>query len=142
MQASIGAESESLQVSKRRMRFELMPFIRVTRVNGADLGNHIDHALGRKIAFLTYLAIALVMDVVLTMQIPLKSDLLPTTETSLITHTEVSALKPIAHAIHPVPPGVGTQTSAGVSPPSAEPLVKCASLQYEYSLPLHTIPLP
>ncbi len=74
MQASIGAESESLQVSKRRMRFELMPFIRVTSVNGADLGNHIDHALGRKIAFLMYLAIALVMDVVLTMQIPLKGE--------------------------------------------------------------------
>src|SRR5262249_39591206 len=72
----------------------------------------------------------------------LSSEALPTTEPPFITHTEVSALKPIAHVIHPAPPGVGTQTSAGVSPPAAEPLAKCASLQYEYSLPLLTIPLP
>jgi hypothetical protein len=64
---------------------------------------------------------------------------LPTTETSFITHTEVSALQPIAHAIHPAPLGVGTQTSAGVSPPSAEPLAKCASLHYEYFLCLHLL---
>jgi hypothetical protein len=61
-------------ISKGRMRFELMPFIRVARVNGADLGDRVDHVLGRKICFLTYEAIALVMDVVSAMQITLKGE--------------------------------------------------------------------
>ena len=74
--------------------------------------------------------------------VPPGSSLLPTTETSFITYSEVSALQTIARAVHWVPPGVGTQTSAGVNPSSAEPRVKCASLHYEYSLFLHTIPLP
>src|SRR5215468_4437826 len=59
-------------ISKGRMRFEVMPFIRVARVNSAHLGNRVDHVLGRKIGFLSDQTIALVMDVVLTMQIPLK----------------------------------------------------------------------
>src|SRR5262252_8680013 len=74
--------------------------------------------------------------------VPPGSNRLPTTETSFITRTEVSACKPIAQAIHPVPPGIGTQTSAGVIPPAAEPLAKWASLHYEYSLWLPTIPPP
>src|SRR5215467_3755242 len=56
------------------MRFELMPFIRGARVNGADLGDRVDYVLGRKIGFLTNQAIALVMDVVSAMQIPLKGE--------------------------------------------------------------------
>jgi len=32
-------------ISQGRMRFELMPLIRVARVNGADLGNGVDHVL-------------------------------------------------------------------------------------------------
>src|SRR5262252_2479608 len=32
-------------ISKGRMRFELMPLIRVARVNGADLGDRVDHVL-------------------------------------------------------------------------------------------------
>src|SRR5262249_25997567 len=61
-------------VSHGRMRFESMPLIRVARVNGADLGNRVDHVLGGKIGFLTDQAIALVMDVVIAMQITLKGE--------------------------------------------------------------------
>src|SRR6516165_3767214 len=53
-------------ISKGRMRFELMPLIRirVARVNGADLGDRVDHVLGGKIRFLSDQAISRVMDVV------------------------------------------------------------------------------
>src|SRR5215467_9392451 len=61
-------------VSHGRMWFELMPLIRVTRVNGADLGDRVDHVLCGKIGLLTDQAIALVMDVVSAMQIPLKGE--------------------------------------------------------------------
>ena|SRR5262245_11965092 len=56
------------------MRFELMPLIRVTGVNGADLGDRVDHMLCGKNRFLTDQAIALVMDVVFAMQITLKCE--------------------------------------------------------------------
>src|SRR5262252_9440046 len=61
-------------ISKGRMRFEVMPLIRVARVNGADLGDRVDHVLRGQRGFLTDEAIALVMDVVLTMQIALKGE--------------------------------------------------------------------
>src|SRR5262249_32568784 len=61
-------------VSHGRMRFELMPLILGARVNGADLGDRVDHVLCGKIGFLTDEAIALVMDVVFTMQISLKCE--------------------------------------------------------------------
>ena len=61
-------------ISKGRMRFELMPLIRVARVNGADLGNRVDHALRGQRGFLTDEAIALMMDVVFAMQITLKGE--------------------------------------------------------------------
>src|SRR5262249_41676941 len=60
---------------KGRMRFELMPLIRLARVNGGDLGDRVDHVLRGKIGLLTYQAIALVMDVVSAMQIPLKGEI-------------------------------------------------------------------
>jgi len=56
------------------MRFELMPLILGSRVNGANLGNRVDHVLCGKIGFLTDQAIAFVMDVVFTMQISLKCE--------------------------------------------------------------------
>src|SRR5215468_9426519 len=61
-------------ISQGRMRFELMPLIRVARVNGADLGNRVDHVLGGKIRFFSDEAIALMMDVILAMQILLKCE--------------------------------------------------------------------
>lgn len=61
-------------ISKGRMCFELMPFIPVASVSSANLGDRVDHVLGRKLGFLSDKAIALVMDVVLTMQIPLKGE--------------------------------------------------------------------
>src|SRR5262249_2838058 len=61
-------------ISKGRMRFELMPLIRVTRVYGADFGNRVDHVLRGQRGFLTDEAIALVMDVVSAMQIPLEGE--------------------------------------------------------------------
>jgi hypothetical protein len=56
------------------MRFELMPFILVARVNGADFGNRVDYVLRGQRGFLTDQAIALVMDVVFAMQITLKGE--------------------------------------------------------------------
>ena len=56
------------------MRFELMPFMRVARVNGADLCNRVDHVLLGQRGFLTYQAIALVMDIVFAVQISLKGE--------------------------------------------------------------------
>ena len=56
------------------MWFELMPLILVARVNGADLGNRVDHVLGGKIRFFSDQAIACVMDVVFAMQISLKGE--------------------------------------------------------------------
>jgi hypothetical protein len=56
------------------MRFELMPLILVARVNGADLGDRVDHVLCGKIGFLSDQAITLVMDVVFAMQISLKGE--------------------------------------------------------------------
>src|SRR5262249_1260618 len=56
------------------MRFELMPLMPVARVNGADLGDRIDHMLRGKIGFLSDQAIALMMDVVLAIQISLKGE--------------------------------------------------------------------
>src|SRR5262245_29198695 len=50
-----------------------MPFILVARVNGADLGNRVDHMLCGKIRFFSDQAIAFVMDVVSAMQILLIS---------------------------------------------------------------------
>ena len=61
-------------ISHRRMRFELMPLIRVARVNGADLGNRVDHVLGGKIRFFSDQAISRVMDVISAMQILLKGE--------------------------------------------------------------------
>src|SRR5215468_6042324 len=61
-------------ISHGRMRFELMPLIRVARVNGADLGDRVDHVLGGKIRFLSDQAISGVMDVVFAMQILLKGE--------------------------------------------------------------------
>src|SRR5215470_17602755 len=61
-------------ISQGRMRFEVTPLIRVARVNGADLGDRVDQALRGQRGFLTNQAIALVMDVVLTMQIMLKGE--------------------------------------------------------------------
>ena len=61
-------------ISQGRMRFEVMPLILIARVNGADLGNRIDDVLRGKLRFFTDEAIALVMDVVLTMQITLKGE--------------------------------------------------------------------
>src|SRR5215471_1728153 len=61
-------------ISHRRMRFELMPLIRAARVNGADLCNGVDHALRGQRGFLTNEAIALMMDVVFTMQITLEGE--------------------------------------------------------------------
>jgi len=52
----------------------LMPLIRVTRVNGADLGNRIDHVLCGKIGFFSDQVISCVMDVVFAMQITLKGE--------------------------------------------------------------------
>src|SRR5499426_4200436 len=59
-------------VSHGRMWFELMPLILVARVNGADLGDRVDHVLRGKTRFCSDQAIALVMDVVSAMQISLK----------------------------------------------------------------------
>src|SRR5262249_11450050 len=59
-------------VSQGRMRFELMPLIPVARVNGAGLGNRVDHVLCGKIGFSSDQSIALVMDVISAMQITLK----------------------------------------------------------------------
>src|SRR5215468_10277573 len=56
------------------MWFELMPFVRVARVNGSDLGNRVDHVLRGQSGFLTDQAIACVMDVVFAMQISLKGE--------------------------------------------------------------------
>src|SRR5215475_6834212 len=56
------------------MRFELMPFVMVTRVNGADLGDRVDHMLCGKIGFSSDQAIAFVMDVVSARQITLKGE--------------------------------------------------------------------
>jgi hypothetical protein len=56
------------------MRFELMPLILVAHVNGADLGNRVDHVLCWKIRLLSDEAIAFVMDVVSTMQVSLKGE--------------------------------------------------------------------
>jgi hypothetical protein len=56
------------------MRFELMPLIRVARVNGADLGNGVDRVLGGKIRIFSDEAITFVMDVVFAMQITLKGE--------------------------------------------------------------------
>src|SRR6516225_7505742 len=61
-------------ISQGRMRFELMPLIRVARVNGADLCNGVDHVLRGQRGFLTDEAIALMMDVVSAMQILLKGE--------------------------------------------------------------------
>src|SRR6516165_3470176 len=61
-------------ISQGRMRFELMPLIRVARVNGADLGNRVDHVLRGKIRFFSDQAISRVMDVVSAMQILLKGE--------------------------------------------------------------------
>src|SRR5262249_41879416 len=57
------------------MRFDLTPLIRVERVNGGDLGDRVDHMLRVQIGFLTSSAIELVMDIVSTMQIALKSEI-------------------------------------------------------------------
>ena len=46
----------------------------VTRVNGADLGNRVDHVLCGKIRFFSDQTIALVMDVVSAMQVLLKGE--------------------------------------------------------------------
>ena len=51
-----------------------MPLIRVARVNGGDLGDRVDHVLRGQRGFLTYQAIAVVMDVVSAMQIALKGE--------------------------------------------------------------------
>src|SRR5262249_49756380 len=73
---TVRAKSHRLGViTKGRMRFELMPLIRLARVNGGDLGDRVDHLLRGKIGLLTYQAIALVMDVVSAMQIPLKGEI-------------------------------------------------------------------
>src|SRR5262245_50853684 len=61
-------------VSHGRMRFEVMPLILVARVNGADLGDRVDHVLRGQRDFLTDEAIALAMDVVFAMQITLKGE--------------------------------------------------------------------
>src|SRR6516164_6890059 len=61
-------------ISHGRMRFELTPLIRVARVNGADLGNRVDHVLGGKIRFFSDQAISGVMDVIFAMQILLKGE--------------------------------------------------------------------
>src|SRR5262247_2937638 len=61
-------------VSHGRMWFELMPLIRVTRVNGANLGNRVDHVLRGQRGCLTDEAIALMMDVVFAMQITLEGE--------------------------------------------------------------------
>src|SRR5262245_20635176 len=58
-------------ISKGRMRFELMPLIRIASVNGADLGDRVDYVLGGKIGFSSDQAIALVMDVIPAMQVTL-----------------------------------------------------------------------
>jgi hypothetical protein len=56
------------------MRFELVKLVRRARVDGAHLGNRVDHALGGKIRFFSDQAIACVMDVVFAMQILLKGE--------------------------------------------------------------------
>jgi hypothetical protein len=56
------------------MWFELMPLILVASVNGADLGNRVDHVLRRQIRFISDQAIAFVMDVISAMQITLKGE--------------------------------------------------------------------
>src|SRR4029434_10205984 len=61
-------------ISHGRMWFELVKLIRVACVNGADLCNRVDHVLRGQSGFLTYQAIALVMDVVFAMQILLKGE--------------------------------------------------------------------
>src|SRR5215472_6105825 len=61
-------------IPQGRMWFELMPLIRVARVNGADLCNGVDHVLRGQRGFLTDEAIALMMDVVFTMQITLEGE--------------------------------------------------------------------
>src|SRR5215471_16112658 len=61
-------------ISQGRMRLELMPLIRVARVNGADLGDRVDHVLGGKIRFFSDEAISRVMDVIFAMQILLKGE--------------------------------------------------------------------
>jgi hypothetical protein len=61
-------------ISHGRMWFELVKLVRVACVNGADLGNRIDHVLRGQSGFLTDQAIALVMDVVFAMQISLKGE--------------------------------------------------------------------
>ena len=61
-------------ISQGRMWFELMPLIRVARVNGADLCNRVDHVLRGQRGFLTDEAIALMMDVVSVMQITLEGE--------------------------------------------------------------------
>src|SRR5262245_52232963 len=61
-------------ISHGRMWFELVKIVRVASVNGADLGNCIDHVLRGQSGFLTDQAIPLVMDVVFAMQISLKGE--------------------------------------------------------------------
>src|SRR5262252_6975416 len=61
-------------ISKGRMRFEVMPLIRFASVNGADLGDRVDHVLRGQRGFLTDEAIALMMDVVFAMQITLEGE--------------------------------------------------------------------
>jgi hypothetical protein len=56
------------------MRFELMPLVLVANVNGADLGNRVDHVLGGQRAFRTDETVALMMDVVFAMQITLEGE--------------------------------------------------------------------
>src|SRR5262244_2069169 len=61
-------------VSHGRMLLELVKLVPVARVNGAHLGNRVDHVLGGKIRFFSDQLIACVMDVVFAMQILLKGE--------------------------------------------------------------------
>jgi hypothetical protein len=56
------------------MWFEFVKLVLVARVNGADLCDRVDHALGGKIRFLSDQAISGVMDVVFATQILLKGE--------------------------------------------------------------------
>src|SRR5262245_52849485 len=61
-------------ISQGRMRLEFVKLVLVARVNGAGLGDRVDHVLRGQGGFLTDQAIALVMDVVFAMQISLKGE--------------------------------------------------------------------